>query len=259
MAIETVTGNVVEGQDLESCEAVIENGLSAFVEVGQALADIKANEYWRDAAGTDGIGYETFEAYCAGRWGFARSNAYRQIRAANADAIVREAGLPAIPSEGVARVLTGAMNEAGLMDSATGTLAKPELGKAKLIDVWTAAVNAHENPAKSITAREVQAILTGETGSGSGGHNSFEMFGTVGDKLNAVRKAFDKADKALTRKPSAKLRDQVERYATWADDIAGELRRVASEDWRRPEDEPEADADVDAEADSEDDAEAVTA
>lgn len=67
------TGEVVAS--LDDLEAVIERGLTSFVEVGQALSTIREERLYRQS-------YDTFEAYCAERWGFGRTYAHRVIEAA---------------------------------------------------------------------------------------------------------------------------------------------------------------------------------
>jgi len=60
---------------LAACEATIEKGMSTFVEVGQALAEIRDSKLYRET-------HKTFQAYCKERWSMARSRAYQLIEAA---------------------------------------------------------------------------------------------------------------------------------------------------------------------------------
>lgn len=62
--------------DLMQDEKVIEQGLTTFVEVGQALARIRDGKKYR------ALGHKTFEAYVAERWQMSRSRAHRLIDAA---------------------------------------------------------------------------------------------------------------------------------------------------------------------------------
>lgn len=57
------------------CEAVIEQGLKTFVEVGTALMEIRDGRLYRAQ-------YRTFESYCRERWGLERRRAYQLIDAA---------------------------------------------------------------------------------------------------------------------------------------------------------------------------------
>lgn len=59
---------------LSELEATIERGLATFVEVGQALLEIRDSRLYRDSHGT-------FEDYCRERWGFNRQRASQLIQA----------------------------------------------------------------------------------------------------------------------------------------------------------------------------------
>lgn len=60
---------------LSKCEATIERGLSTFIDVGNAIREIRDERLYRDS-------YVTFEDYCRQRWEWGRSHAYRHIEAA---------------------------------------------------------------------------------------------------------------------------------------------------------------------------------
>jgi hypothetical protein len=62
-------------RSLDSNEEVIRMGLGTFVEVGQALADIRDSGQYREA------GFGSFEDYCRDRWGLGRGWANAQISA----------------------------------------------------------------------------------------------------------------------------------------------------------------------------------
>lgn len=64
-----------EKADYKRLHKIVEKGLKAFWEVGEALADIKAAKLWK--AG----GYETWEAYCRSVAGMSRIHAYRMMQA----------------------------------------------------------------------------------------------------------------------------------------------------------------------------------
>jgi hypothetical protein len=110
---------------LTECEAVIDRGLEAFVEVGGALLRIRDERLYRESHGT-------FEDYCRERWGLSRSRTSQLMDAANVSTIVD------IPSEGVAREL------APLRDY-------PEQLRAK----WREAVEKHGRP----TANQVREVV----------------------------------------------------------------------------------------------------
>lgn len=89
---------------LKQCEKAIEKGLGTFVEVGQALLDIRDGKLYRAS-------HKTFDAYCKERWDIGKSHAYRLIEGARTvQAIANAAGAGLSPigdkiSEGVAREL----------------------------------------------------------------------------------------------------------------------------------------------------------
>lgn len=86
---------------LESCEAVIERGMQTFMEVGQALAEIRDSRLYREQ-------FETFEDYCHQRWGLSRSRAYQMIDASDiAHAMSTIVDTPLPTNEGQARELSG--------------------------------------------------------------------------------------------------------------------------------------------------------
>lgn len=89
-----------EAQQLTSLEAIIETGLQTFVDVGQALMEIRGSRLYRGQ-------YGNFEEYCRERWGFKRAHAYRMIEAAEVVSNLEtlKVGLPA--NEAQARPLTG--------------------------------------------------------------------------------------------------------------------------------------------------------
>lgn len=60
---------------LDELEGVIERGLQTFVNVGNALREIRDEGLYT-------VDHDTFETYCKERWGFNRSYAYEQIAAA---------------------------------------------------------------------------------------------------------------------------------------------------------------------------------
>lgn len=77
VAMELVT------RTLEECERVIERGLTTFVEVGQALMEIRDGRLYREQ------GYGTFEDYCQKRWGWSRDYAYKTMRSAEVVQVLR--------------------------------------------------------------------------------------------------------------------------------------------------------------------------
>jgi phage N-6-adenine-methyltransferase len=64
-----------ENQRLEVLEGIIERGRQTFIEVGEALLEIRDSRLYR-------AGHLTFEDYCRERWGFMRDTGDRLIAAA---------------------------------------------------------------------------------------------------------------------------------------------------------------------------------
>lgn len=62
--------------DLAQHEAIIERGMSSFIEVGNALGDIQNNREYEQA------GFTTFKEYCKGKWGWTYRHVHGQIEAA---------------------------------------------------------------------------------------------------------------------------------------------------------------------------------
>jgi len=59
---------------LEKCEAIIQHGLETFLQVGQALLEIRNERLYR-------AGYLSFETYCRDKWQLSRSHVHRIIEA----------------------------------------------------------------------------------------------------------------------------------------------------------------------------------
>jgi len=123
-----------EVRRLEQCEAVIERGLKTFVDVGNALLEIRDNRLYRSD-------YSTFEDYCRERWGWTRNYANKIILSAE---VVSNLGtiVPILPAtESQARPLTSLQPEQQreawqyVVDNApaTGITAEQVIQAAKII------------------------------------------------------------------------------------------------------------------------------
>lgn len=66
---------------LAELEQTIERGLATFIEVGQALLEIRDSRLYRESHGT-------FEDYCRERWGFSRQRGHQLIEAAEVSTVV---------------------------------------------------------------------------------------------------------------------------------------------------------------------------
>jgi hypothetical protein len=72
---------VAEQDRLAELEGVVEQGLQTFIEVGEALSEIRASRLYRET-------HETFETYCRERWGFTGRRARQLMTAAEVGTIV---------------------------------------------------------------------------------------------------------------------------------------------------------------------------
>ena len=67
--------DVVVSNRLTELEQVIERGQTTFIEVGNALTEIRDKRLYKAE-------YKTFEQYCKERWHFKHNYAYKQMAAA---------------------------------------------------------------------------------------------------------------------------------------------------------------------------------
>lgn len=123
-------------RSLAALERIIERGMSSFVEVGNALSEIRDEKKYR--AG----GYRDFDTYCRERWGFSRYRGFQMIEAAT------------ITNE----LLTIVNTPAPVRESQVRELARVEPDRRA--EVWEAAIEKHgPHP----TAKEVRAVADAET------------------------------------------------------------------------------------------------
>jgi hypothetical protein len=88
---------VAETDLLEQAEATIARGIKTFLEVGEALTQVRDNRLYRAE-------FATFEEYAEQRWGFTKTHANRLVSAASVAAILAPMGVE-INSERQAREL----------------------------------------------------------------------------------------------------------------------------------------------------------
>jgi len=124
---------IVTLRTLAECESVIERGLATFVEVGQALMEIRERRLYREQ-------YETFEDYCRERWGWVASRARQLIAAAEVAKTVTMVTLPP-PNERQARELVPLLRQ----------------DEAKVIEVWR---ELREQYGEEVTAARVKNLVS---------------------------------------------------------------------------------------------------
>jgi hypothetical protein len=106
-----------EGSRLAELEAVVEGGLQTFIDVGQALQEIRDGRLYRAT-------HATFAEYCRERFGFSDSRGRQLIAAAKTVTAVTLSGLEAPKNEREARDTARRMRAEAVVRDATGTTEK---------------------------------------------------------------------------------------------------------------------------------------
>lgn len=194
---------------LEQLEVIVERGMTSFVEVGEALMEIRDSRLYEQT-------HLTFDAYCRERWQMRREIADRYVRAAEVHAVINPIGLPGPANEAQARELAP-------------LLPVPETMR----EVWNEAVAKYGDP----TSAEVRELI-----------QSRSPVATIGPELAAQRTRrllVDELDRALCAMegpPSIAIEEfsavmaggglgpltaeRFERAAVYAETFARELRRL---------------------------------
>lgn len=192
--------NQTEVARLQELEDAIHDGITSFVQVGQALLEINSSRLYRED-------YKTFEEYCHKRWGFSRSYAYRQITARNIAqmlspmgdngdlaerhlrelapvmddpdevravwAEVQESDEP-VTAEVIRTTVRKRMNEVVLENDAAAMLAKVKLYLARSLDLRERAAE-QENLAREFMIKAVQAGATDDEIEGHTGLPAYKV------------------------------------------------------------------------------------
>lgn len=116
---------------LAQLETVIEQGLSTFLDVGNALLEVRESRLYEET-------HLTFDAYCRERWKMRREVADRYVRSAEVHAAVNPMGLAAPTNERQTRELAP-------------LLAEPD----QLREAWAEVVSLHPKP----TAAQVREVV----------------------------------------------------------------------------------------------------
>lgn len=123
-----------DARDLDRLETKIAKGLQTFVEVGEALAEIRDRKLYRNE-------HATFDAYLETKWKISRSWACRQINAAETVKLLPTGNKPT--TERQARELN-------------------KLPPSKRAEAWQEAVET--SPTGTPTAKAVAAVVAQRTG-----------------------------------------------------------------------------------------------
>ncbi len=165
-----------EQDRLELCEAVIEKGLNTFVEVGNALFEIRNNKLYR-------ANFTTFESYCRDRWNLKRQRAYELMDAA---AVVNTLSEISDKSESENQAVIVVPTK----ESHAAALSKvPEDLRTQ---VWEKALEKNQSSGKAITAKMIDSIAK-EIG---GGEVIIQVSPEVEERNTLVKQIREKVKKA---------------------------------------------------------------
>lgn len=126
-----------EKLNLNTYEEIIEKGLKTFIEVGNALFEIKNNKLYRES-------FTTFEAYCKDRWQLKRQRAYELMGAAEIVHQLSETNLSEISDK--TNLLPSKESHANALAQIPVTLR---------FQVWRGVVEESLNTGKAITAKMI--------------------------------------------------------------------------------------------------------
>jgi len=129
-----------EAIEFSRCEGVVDRGLAAFLDVGQALWQIRQSRLYRES-------YDTFEQYVDHRWHMSKSQAYRVISATEIVHQLEEAGSP-----------IGDSGEHLLPANEAQARPLSQLPEHQRAGAWQASV---ERAGGQPTAQVVQEVVTG--------------------------------------------------------------------------------------------------
>lgn len=126
-----------EKASFNTYEEIIEKGLKTFIEVGNALFEIKNNKLYRES-------FTTFEAYCKDRWQLKRQRAYELMGAAEIVHQLSENNLSEISDK--TNLLPSKESHANALAQIPVTLR---------FQVWRGVVEESLNTGKAITAKMI--------------------------------------------------------------------------------------------------------
>lgn len=166
--------NSVEQDRLTLCESIIEKGLNTFVEVGNALFEIRNNKLYRGS-------FTTFENYCKDRWNLKRQRAYELMDAA---AVVNT--LSEISDKNESEIQTTIVIPS--KESHAAALSKvPENLRT---EVWEKVLEKNQSTGKVITAKMIDNI------SKELGAVMLEISPEIEERNNLVKQIREKVKKA---------------------------------------------------------------
>jgi hypothetical protein len=135
--------NTTEQARLNACETIIDKGFKTFVEVGNALFEIRNNKLYREK-------YSTFEGYCKDRWQLKRQRAYELMDAAE---VVTD--LSEISDKSVFIDVPTKESHAAALSKAPQELRN---------EVWTKVIEQNKNEGIAVTAKVIEMVISQSKG-----------------------------------------------------------------------------------------------
>lgn len=171
---------------LNAYEEIIEKGLKTFIEVGNALFEIKNNKLYRES-------FTTFEAYCKDRWQLKRQRAYELMGAAEIVHQLSENNLSEISDN--PNLLPSKESHANALAQIPVTLR---------FQVWRSIVEESLNTGKAITAKMIT-----------------EHTNLLADNIKEVQKPIEQTNESIKESTLKKIRAKVSKAKL--DDISVEI------------------------------------
>lgn len=166
--------NTIELDRLSLCESVIEKGLNTFVEVGNALFEIRNNKLYRDK-------FTTFEGYCRDRWNLKRQRAYELMDAAAVVNTLSEFSDKNEQDGQVSIIIPTKESHAAALSKV------PEEFRS---EVWEKALEKNQSSGKVITAKMIDTIAK------ELGNNVIEVSPEIEERKGLVKQIREKVKKA---------------------------------------------------------------
>lgn len=141
-----------ERMQLKEHEAVIDNGIHTFVDVGNALLSIREGRLYKSE-------YDTFAAYCATKWGFNRNYANKII---NASEVVRNLStMEPKPESGDLSYNVDDLCTTVLKIPTTERVVRPltKLTPEQQPVAWKAALSKAQSEGRAVIARDVEQAV----------------------------------------------------------------------------------------------------
>jgi hypothetical protein len=144
--IELSALNSAEQEQLNLCETIIEKGYNTFIEVGNALFEIRNNKLYREK-------HSTFEEYCKQKWQIKRQRAYELMDAASIVNTLSE--------------ISDKKNDEIKVSPSTNIRESHAVALGKVPEemrnlVWQKVVDNQKENGKTITAKTIQFIYSQE-------------------------------------------------------------------------------------------------